>query len=108
MMRRPSSCSLTRLLCLELPAMRFYATIDSTMDTPALHTVMPADVPLMLPASSWSRRRMATPRLPAHVTERAADCGGFVATFRWGDYRYTPEQYVGWLRTWQPQWAATM
>ena len=54
------------------------------------------------------RANLPTPRLPASVTERAADCGGFVATFKWGDYPYTPDQYVTWLRSWQPDWAATM
>lgn len=83
--------------------MKFYATIDSDSVRP----YMP-DVPVLLPASSWARKKLAAPRLPAHVTERAADSGGFVATFRWGDYRYTPAQYVGWLRTFGPRWAATM
>lgn len=54
------------------------------------------------------RGHLPAPRLPESVTERAADCGGFVATFKWGDYPYTPAQYVQWLRLWQPQWAATM
>lgn len=83
--------------------MRFYATIDSDSVRP----YMP-DVPVLLPASSWARKGLAAPKLPVHVTERAADSGGFVATFRWGDYRYTPAQYAGWLRTWGPSWAATM
>jgi hypothetical protein len=47
-------------------------------------------------------------KLPDHITERAADSGGFVATFKWGDYRYTPTQYADWLATFGPQWAATM
>jgi hypothetical protein len=81
----------------------FYATISAGDERP----YMPA-VPVLLPASSWARFNMRAPRLPAHVTERAADSGGFVATFRWGDYRYTPEQYVDWLSTFGPQWAATM
>lgn len=67
-----------------------------------------ADVPVMLPASSWSRVKMRKPNLPAHVRQVAADSGGFVATFKWGDYRYTPEQYASWLDTFRPQWAATM
>jgi hypothetical protein len=46
--------------------------------------------------------------MPAHITNRAADSGGFIATFKWGDYRYSPEQYVEWLHTWHPTWAATM
>lgn len=54
------------------------------------------------------RHSLPVPVIPEHVTERAADCGGFVATFKWGDYPYTPEQYVRWLRAWRPQWAATM
>lgn len=73
---------------------------------------------LLLVASSFAaaevrkhgkvRRGLPAPHLPASVTERAADCGGFVATCRWGDYPYTPVQYVDWLRAWRPDWAATM
>jgi len=51
---------------------------------------------------------MRKPKLPPHVKHVAADSGGFVATFKWGDYRYTHEQYVKWLETFDPQWAATM
>lgn len=54
------------------------------------------------------RHRLPIPRLSENVVERAADCGGFVSTFKWGGYPYTPDQYVQWLRAWQPQWAATM
>lgn len=82
----------------------FYATIDSDSVRP----YMPADVAYMLPASSWARKNLAAPKLPAHITETAADCGGFVATFKWGDYRYTPAAYVRWLHTFGPSWAATM
>lgn len=73
---------------------------------------------LLLVASSFAasevskygsvRHHLPTPRLSEQVTERAADCGGFVATFKWRDYPYTPAQYVHWLRSWRPQWAATM
>ena len=55
------------------------------------------------------RGALPVPRLDASITERAADCGGFVATFKWnGIYPYTPAQYVAWLRSWRPDWAATM
>ena len=84
----------------------FYATIDSD----SIRSYMPS-VPILLPASSWARKGipLPAPRLPPHITERAADCGGFVATHRWnGVYRYSPQQYVDWLSTWNPQWAATM
>lgn len=81
----------------------FYATISSN----EIRTYMPS-VPVLLPASSWARRNMSVPKLPPHITERAADSGGFVATLIWGDYRYTPEEYVAWLKTFSPSWAATM
>ena len=81
----------------------FYATIDSD----SIRSYMP-DVPYLLPASSWSRQGMRAPHLPAQLSHTAADCGGFVATFRWGDYRYTAETYVAWLHTFHPRWAATM
>jgi len=89
----------------------FYATVDSGCVRP----YMAADVPVLLPASSWARLRktddkpLPIPRLPAQVTQRAADSGGFVASFRnGGEYRYTPAQYVDWLDAWRPQWAALM
>ncbi|NHM26934.1 hypothetical protein G7K71_08050 [Desulfofundulus sp. TPOSR] len=81
----------------------FYATADSD----SIRSYIPP-VPVMLPASSWARKGMKPPRLPDHISEKAADCGGFVATKLWGDYRYTPDQYVEWLSSWNPQWAATM
>lgn len=88
---------------MNLALITFYVTIDSD----SVRSYMPP-VPVMLPASSWARKGMRAPKLPCHVTERAADCGGYVATKYWGAYRYTPEQYVEWLMSWQPQWAATM
>ena len=75
---------------------------------------MPA-VPVLVSAAGWTvpnqakkpAYRMRTPPLPEHVTERAADCGGFVATTRWGGhYRFSPDQYVGWLTKFNPKWAA--
>jgi|SRR5579872_1912309 len=54
------------------------------------------------------RGAVAVPVLPPCAVDVAADCGGFVATFRWGDYRYTAEQYVAWLSAWKPSWAAMM
>lgn len=81
----------------------FYATTD----VDSIRSYMP-DVPYLLPASSWARKGLRAPRLPEHVTHTAADSGGFVATFRWGRYRYRPEQYVEWLTTFSPRWAATM
>lgn len=54
-------------------------------------------------------KKLPVPNLPESVKEKAADCGGFVATFKWkGVYPYTPEQYVEWLYGWQPNWSATM
>lgn len=81
----------------------FYATISygKTDDS------MP-DIPWLLPASSWSRGGLPKPKLPPHVKHTAADSGGFVATFKWGDYRYTADEYVEWLDTFNPRWAATM
>jgi hypothetical protein len=89
----------------------FYSTVPSNLIRP----YMPA-VPVLLTAASftrYSRRRGAyylrTPSLPAHITEKAADCGGFVATIVWGgSYRFSWRQYVAWLSAWQPRWAATM
>lgn len=90
--------------------MEFYYTVSVTDLRTAYARFIP-NVPLLLPASSWSQRqaRFAVPKLPKHVTRTAADCGGFVATFRWGGvYRYSPRTYVNWLDQWHPNWAATM
>lgn len=81
----------------------FYATMSCDHLRPYM-----ADVPVLLPASSWSRVNMRAPKIPPHVREVAADSGGFVATFKWGDYHYTPDEYVRWLSTFSPSWAATM
>jgi len=79
----------------------------------------------LLPVSSWAgyalRRQkyrglptdrvigpIPVPTIPACMTHVAADCGGFVASRIWGEYRYTPEQYVDWLRAVKPAWAACM
>ncbi len=52
---------------------------------------------------------VASPVLPAHLTDVAADSDGYVAMTRWnGEYCYTPTEYVAWLRTFTPTWAATM
>jgi hypothetical protein len=83
--------------------MIFYATVDAD----SIRSYMP-DVPYLLPASSWARYNLRTPKLPSHIKEKAADCGGFVATKVWGSYRYTPGQYTAWLASWSPSWAATM
>jgi hypothetical protein len=87
----------------------FYATVSYGR----LHKDMPRccdgrEIAYLLPASSWSRGNLSKPKLPAEITHTAADCGGYVATKIWGDYRYSPQQYVDWLETFTPRWAATM
>jgi hypothetical protein len=84
----------------------FYATVDAQ----SCRSYMPADVSYLLPASSYARFNFRKPNLPPHVTRVAADCGGFVATKTWGDYRFRVAQYVRWLETWDrpPVWAAMM
>lgn len=85
----------------------FYATIAAGDERPA---IMPPGS-YLFPASSFSlpRFKMRPPRIPDHCHDVAADCGGFVATIKWGDYRYSPEQYVAWLRKFSRlSWAATM
>src|SRR5579863_2603093 len=83
---------------------QFYATFD----VDSLSAYIPAGTSVLLPASSWARKKLAKPRIPAHVTDLGADSGGFVASRIWGEYRFTLEEYVTWLRSWSPRWAATM
>jgi hypothetical protein len=82
----------------------FYATIDRKANR---YDIPPVDA--MFPASSYhDGTRLIKPRFPRWLTSIAADSGGFVASRIWGDYRYTVGQYVRWLDTFGPQWAATM
>jgi hypothetical protein len=72
----------------------------------------------LLPASSWARdevnkyghvrKRISVPTIPACMKDIALDCGGFVATRKWGEYKYGIEQYVEWVERINPTWAATM
>jgi hypothetical protein len=89
-----------------------YYTVTRNEIRPDMSTV-----PVLVSAAGWTvpnqakknGYRLRVPPLPEHVVERAADCGAFVATTRWGGhYRFSPDQYVGWLMKWQPKWAATM
>jgi hypothetical protein len=71
-------------------------------------------IPVLISAASCvsarsSRVSLRAPRLPARITMRAADSGGFAAMMRWGGtYPYTVRQYIAWLMRWHPQWAAMM
>jgi hypothetical protein len=95
----------------------FFATTDSD----SIRSYMPRGVSYLLPASSWARPLARkdpeafhpdgippVDGLPSHVQRVAADCGGFVATFKWGAYPYLASQYVGWCETIGPSlaWAA--
>lgn len=82
----------------------FYATIAAGKERPQW---MPPTVNYLAPASSWYRLGFRKPRLPAGARV-AADCGGFVASRVWGDYRYTSAEYIDWLNKFSPEWAATM
>lgn len=89
----------------------FYYTVARKHIRPNMPTM-----PVMISAASCvavsrketKRARLLAPRLPKNITEKAADCGGYVATHHWGGkYRFTPAQYVAWLDGWQPAWAIT-
>lgn len=90
----------------------FFATVDSDSVRP----YMPGGVSYLLPASSWARplaragfsmtdavARDGIPPvigLPPRAARRvAADCGGFVATFKWGGFPFVAPQYVAWCET---------
>lgn len=82
----------------------FYATFD----VDSLCSYIPQDTAVLLPASSWARKGLKPPHLPPGIHKCGADSGGFVASHIWGEYRYTLSQYVAWLCSWNPLWAATM
>lgn len=83
-------------------------TFYATFDIDSLRSYIPSGTPVLLPASSWARIGLKKPNIPAQITDTGADCGGFVASRIWGEYRYTLAQYVAWLESWRPRWAATM
>src|SRR5690348_16955833 len=83
-------------------------TFYATFDVDSLCSYIPEQTSILLPASSWSRKGMKRPSIPAHIVDVAADSGGFVASRIWGEYRYSLDQYVTWLRSFRPRWAATM
>ncbi len=90
--------------------MQFYYTVSSKEVRPSM-----PPVPVLLSAASFVRERkdgstyLLPPQLPNSIVTKGADCGGFVAATRWkGCYRFSPLQYVHWLDSWQPQWAAAM
>jgi hypothetical protein len=84
----------------------------TTISAKELRPNMPP-VPFLLSAASFltqdskGRCSLRKPRyLPASMV-RGADCGGFTAAMRWGGhYRFTRDQYLVWLASWDPQWAA--
>ena len=85
-----------------------------TISSKELRPDMPS-VPFLLSAASFLRQdskgrcSLRQPRYLPASPWKGADCGGFTATLKWGGhYRFTPAQYVRWLSTWQPKWAATM
>lgn len=88
--------------------MYFLATIayDQLRNSTIKH--MPLDQAYLLPATSWANHQFKKPLLPDGLREVAADSGGYVASRIWGDYRFTMAQYVEWLHTFNPAWAATM
>jgi hypothetical protein len=87
----------------------FYATVPAG----GLRPSMPP-VAVLLSAASFARFRhgefglFRRPTVPAHIREVAADSGGFVAARRFGDYDFLAIQYVEWLYSFGPRWAATM
>lgn len=83
-------------------------TFYATFDVDSLCSYIPAGTPVLLPASSWARVGLKKPSIPPQITDTGADCGGFVASRIWGEYRYDLTMYEARLRTWSPQWAATM
>src|SRR5258708_37679661 len=82
----------------------FYATFD----VDSLCSSIPEHIPVLLSASSWARKGLKPPHVPAHVRLCAADSGGFVASRIWGEnHRYSPEHDVTLLRSFRPLRALT-
>jgi hypothetical protein len=75
-------------------AVSFYATIDSDSVRP--QWMQPGAY--LLPATSFFRKGFPTPTLPEGC-DVALDCGGFVATRVWGEYRFDPLDYIAWAES---------
>src|SRR5450432_2316184 len=89
-----------------------YPIFHTTISAKELRPNMPP-VPFLLSAASFLRqdsKGRCSLRKPRYLPEsrlRGADCGGFTAAMRWGGhYRFTRDQYLLWLASWDPQWAA--
>ncbi len=88
--------------------------IFATVDADSIRECMPKDVAYLLPASSWARplaraglvgsdrfdpNGIPYVKLPEGIKRTAADCGGFVATMKWGGYPFLSNQYVAWCES---------
>lgn len=89
----------------------FYPTL--WLDYPLYY--LPMGTQILLPASSFARRLRLDGSLPIpdigdNISGIAVDCGGFVASRIWGEYRYPPSLYVDWIIRLGKKvgWAATM
>lgn len=78
----------------------FYATIDHRQVKPCMTATH-----VMLPASAWAAVKFRPPTLPEDVIA-VSDSGAYRA-LQIGGYSFTIEQYVNWLNTFRPRWAAT-
>jgi hypothetical protein len=94
----------------QIDPLRFFCTIDADTDYPGLHSFYPDGLYLLYPASSFHRKGMRPPHIPASASQVAADWGGFVVTRIWKELRYTCGDYVNWLYSWSrlPIWAAML
>jgi hypothetical protein len=85
----------------------FYATLDASTLKPYL-----PNLPYLLPLASWWRRDVQLkrpPRLPAHLTHVAVDCGSYTLAQHQVQpgFHFTAEQYAAWIRALGPaaRWA---
>src|SRR4029077_10844037 len=59
------------------------------------------------PTKNNPERLIVPHRLPPHITDKAADCGGFKVMKKYqGIYPFSLEDYWTWLDACQPRWAA--
>ena len=82
----------------------FYYTIARS----DVRSYMP-NVPSLFPASSYFRdRRFRVPRIPAHVIDRAGDCGGFVFQKMGMGYPFTIRALSQWYSEIGVNWGAML
>ena len=79
-----------------------------TISRSIMRSWMPADLPIMVVATSWwNGNRLTRPSYPVANRPLVCDSGGFLAHQRFGGFPYSVDQLADWASDWQADWCAT-